>query len=222
MDLRAWLQTQPASIRNGLKIVDMPCAYHISTNPNIRSFMPQVGSRQLPTENRTVPRVCCAATLADAVRGHAAVAGQATNRWKTGQSGTFYIYQFPFREYIAPNRAIVPDVDVTKELWVVPNDPTTACFKAPIVGEFFVQSVSEEFEDGVQEHEFTLLIKTNVPVTLNERLKLDGYGCVEFKREGAINAPARPNGHVIEEITPVKAEEYAEKLAALIRNVTRG
>lgn len=222
MDLRAWLAMQPASIRNGLKIVDIPCAYHISTDPTIKSFMPMVGTRQLPTENRTIPRVCCAASLADAVRGHAAVAGQATNRWRTGQSGTFYIYQFPFRQYIAPSRAVVPDVDVTKELWVVPNDPVTASFKARIVGEFFVQSVSEEFEDGVQEHEFTLMVKTTDEVKLNDRIALNGYGCVEFKREGALNAPARPNGHAIEEITPVKAEEYAERLAALIRNVTRG
>ena len=222
MDLKTWLSMQPASIRNGLKIVDVPCAYHISTDPTIKSFMPMVGTRQLPSENRTIPRVCCAATLADAVRGHAAVSGQATNKWRAGQSGVFYIYQFPFRQYIAPAKSVVPDVDVTNELWVVPNDPVTAGFKAKIVGEFFVQSVSEEFEDGVLEHEFTLMVKTATSVKLNERLALDGYGVVEFKREGALNSPARPNGHVIEEIVPIKAAEYAEKLSVLIKNISRG
>ena len=223
MQLAKWLSQQPKKIREHLEcMTNYTKVYHISTNPGIRVFTPTIGTRQLPSEDRTIPRVCCAASIVDAVRGHAAVSGQAINRWKEGKAGVFYIYQFPFTEYAKPDTTLVPDSGLTGELWVVPNSPMTTMFKAPIVGEFIVSSVSEEYEDGVLEHEFTLMMHTTLPVRLSERFELDGYGSIKFKREGAVNAQGRPNGHVVDGIEALSAEDYNAALSSLIRNTNKG
>ena len=223
MDLKKWISQQSRRISQHLSYMDgYSKVYHISTNPKIKACTPMIGTRQLPSEDRTIPRVCCASSIVDAVRGHAAVSGQAINRWKTGEAGVFYIYQFPFTEYAKPDTTLVPDSDLTSELWVVPNSAQTSMFTAPIVGEFFVSSVSEEYEDGVLEHEFTLSMHTTCPVRLNERLELNGYGSIEFKRESAMNAQGRANGHVVESIEALSAAEYQKALSSLIRNTTKG
>lgn len=222
MDLSTWLQALPKQTREGLAIVTEEYVYHISTNPSIKRFMPQVGSRQLPTEDRTVPRVCCARSIVDAVRGHAAVSGQAINRWKEGKAGVFYIYRFPFKQYLKPGVSIVPDAGLTNELWVVPNDPSTSAFKADIVGEFIVSAVSEEYEEGEVEHSFTLMLHTREPVRLNGKSFLHGYGKIELEREAKLNSPVPSNGHQIEEMVPIAPTEYQEVYSKLIKNVTRG
>lgn len=221
MDLGSWIKVQPAEIRKGLSIATPSGIYHISTNPNIKRFIPMVGTRQLPSENRTIPRVCCAATLADAIRGHAAVTGQAINRWKSGEDGKFYIYKFPFRECIRPDKSLVADVDVTKELWIVPNAPETGAFKAPIVGEFIVTSVSEEYEDGKVEHEFTILIKTSELVHVDDSHTLVGYAEMELERKSTISEPVPYNSHKVDDLKVIDANVYAEKLATIQQNVAR-
>lgn len=221
MDLTAWLATLPVKTRTGLSVVNEAHVYHISTNPNIKQFIPMVGSRQLPTEDRTVPRVCCAKSVVDAVRGHAAVAGQAIGRWKAGQVGVFYIYRFPFREYVKPKPSVVPDASLTNELWVVPNDAKTSAFKAEIVGEFIVSAVSEEYEEGELEHSFTIMLHTREPVRLCGNSFLNGYGKIELEREAPINAPVRSNGHAVEEMIPISADEYQTVFSKLVKNVAK-
>lgn len=222
MELSTWLQALPDKTRKGLTIVDESHVYHISTNANIKQFIPMVGSRQMPTEDRTVPRVCCARSIVDAVRGHAAVSGQAINRWKAGNAGVFYIYRLPFKRYVKPLPSIVPDSGLTNELWVVPNDPQTAMFRAQIVGEFIVSAVSEEYEEGELEHSFTLMLHTNEPVRLCGNTFLNGYGKIELEREAPVNAPVRSNGHAVEEMVPISADEYQSVFSKLVKNVSKG
>ncbi|MGL5648990.1 MAG: hypothetical protein ACRDDY_14165 [Clostridium sp.] len=215
MDLKAWIAQQPRGIREDLSIVTCDGLYHISTNPDIKLFMPMVGTRQLPDENRTIPRVCCADNLLSAIRGHAAVTGQAINRWKKGDIGKFYIYKLPFKQCIKPGKGLVADVGITNELWVVPNDPSSGAFKAKVIGEFIVSNISEEYEDGKLEHEFTIMIKANELIHVDGNHTLVGYAEMELEREGKMAY----NGHMVDELKAISADAYAEKLNALMANV---
>lgn len=217
MNLAAWIASQPKGIREDLSIAKCDGIYHISTNPDIKLFMPMVGTRQLPSENRTIPRVCCSANLVDAIRGHAAVTGQAINRWKTGNPGLFYIYKLPFTECIRPGKGLVADVGITNELWIVPNDPKSGAFKASVIGEFFVSNIEEEYEDGIVEHEFTIMIKANELIHVDKTHTLKGFATMELEREGKMAY----NGHQVSELEAIDSATYDEKLKALSANVKR-
>ena len=122
MQLSEWLSYQAPKIRSNCKIVTVDCAYHISSNKNIKRFMPMIGNRMAESEDRTIARVCCAATVLDAIRGHSAVAWEQLDAWFDGQFDEFAIYQFPFTEYIKPNRKLVYDAEVcTQQVSVKPT-----------------------------------------------------------------------------------------------------
>lgn len=121
---------------------------HISTNTNIKSFVPIIGTKQALSEDRTVPRVCTAPTLLGCMIGHAAV------EWITHDNapgekldgtkykGGFVIYGIPFEYSLKPNNKLVYDSSVTDEHWLVSYSKETAQYLPTKLGKFFIRSIT--------------------------------------------------------------------------------
>ena len=208
MQLSEWLSQQTPRVRGNCKIVTVDCAYHISANQKIKRFMPMIGNRMADTEDRTIARVCCAATVIDAIRGHSEVAWELLDAWFNGQIDEFAIYQMPFTEYIKPNSKLVYDADVSNELWVVPNDATTVSFKAPIVGYFMLEEYARTVGAGYDAMEIKYVIRTQTPIVLDIGDVIEGYYRVTVTSKNKINQPQWQSPLTITSIDRISASSY--------------
>ena len=123
---------------------------HISTNTNIKEFIPIIGFRQAKSEDRTVPRICVAPHLLGCLLGYAAVEHDFHNSYghnekeakKKDYKGGYKIYGFEFKACLRPNKKLVYDVECSDEHWLVNYSEETTVYKPMDLGRIFVRSVS--------------------------------------------------------------------------------
>lgn len=219
MQLSEWLNQQAPRVRSNCKIVNVDYAYHISANQKIKRFMPMIGTRMADTEDRTIARVCCAATLIDAIRGHSEVAWEQLDAWFNGQFDEFAIYQMPFTEYIKPNSKMVYDADVSNELWIVPNDATTVSFKAPVVGYFMLEEYARTVGAGYDAMEIKYVVRTQTPIVLDVGDVVDGYYRITVTSKNKINQPQWMSPLTITAIDRISASSYNAVVNKIKRNL---
>lgn len=219
MQLSEWLSYQAPKIRSNCKIVTVDCAYHISSNKNIKRFMPMIGNRMAESEDRTIARVCCAATVLDAIRGHSAVAWEQLDAWFDGQFDEFAIYQFPFTEYIKPNRKLVYDAEASNELWVVPNDATTVSFKAPVIGYFMMEEYSQTVAAGYDATDLKYIVRTVKPLIFDVGDVFDGYYRVSVRSKSRLNQPNWEAPLTVTAIEKISSSSYNAVVNKIKRNL---
>lgn len=118
-------------------------AYHISNNPNIKAFHPFVTDRTLPKETRNIPRTSCSPSWMGCLLG--------TNffgDFREASAIKQYIYQIDSNRYVRPTEALLQDVWMTDELWVVYTRPEHLANKPAKIGEFFLGARSESMVNG--------------------------------------------------------------------------
>jgi len=167
-----------------------------------------IGNRMADTEDRTIARVCCAATLIDTIRGHAEVAWEQLDAWFDGQFDEFAIYQMPFTEYIKPNSKLVYDADVSNELWIVPNDATTVSFKAPVVGYFMLEEYARTVGAGYDAMEIKYIVRTQTPIVLDVGEVIDGYYRITVVSKNKLNQSQWESPQKISAIDRINASSY--------------
>jgi len=92
--------------------------YHISMNPSIKAFTPQVSSRTLTKENRSIPRISTSTSLIGCMNGYQSVMSDMMNREGKKFNGLFKVYQLPYQFALRPSKKFLPDVDLTDEFWL--------------------------------------------------------------------------------------------------------
>jgi hypothetical protein len=116
-ELEDWLENTSEKVRRNVTIetpesLGVQHLLHISTDTNIRQFVPLIGRRQAPSEDRTVPRVCvcphllgCILGYADAVSDFHADGAKQNDAFKGG----WKIYGLSFDAALKPNSKLVYD-----------------------------------------------------------------------------------------------------------------
>lgn len=152
--LAAYLALQPPEVVSNLRVVTpqrlrQPFVLHMSKNTQLTSFTPQVSRRVLSGENRTVPRVATAPTLAGCLLAYCSDLADFTNR-QDGLSlngervkfrGGWGIYALPFDLALRPKRGLVPDVETTDEHWLVNYDADHVRYRGQLIGRFFYEQI---------------------------------------------------------------------------------
>lgn len=154
--LRAWYARLPREVASELTPVrasKLPYPYllHISRDNKIEKFVPSVTNRSLNGEDRSVPRVSTATTLAGCIIGYASDlhdfmtrpttrSGDGTR--KVSFAGGWTIYGVPFEFAVVPSKKLLPDVRRTEERWLVNYSDQWIQYPAIKLGKFFYQTVS--------------------------------------------------------------------------------
>lgn len=94
--------------------------YHISIDPKIKSFIPQVSRRTIHKEDIRVPRVCVAPGLIGCLVGY----GGMWVDWYDN-NGDWTIYTLDFDLSFEPNKKLLPDQRETGEHWLLTYSPET-------------------------------------------------------------------------------------------------
>lgn len=160
--------------------------YHISTNPGIKAFAPQLTQRSAPREDRTVPRISVAPTIFGCILGyqqdHADWEYGRTNKgWKDG----WYIYGFRNEVSVKPNVKVLYDADFTDERWLVPYADNQWKKPAEIIGKYFYRSVREYQRNAVGEKTIEVFFEVakGAVVRFDQDVYMtEGYWTFEFSR----------------------------------------
>lgn len=132
--------------------------YHISMNPSIKAFTPQVSSRTLTKENRSIPRISTSTSLIGCMNGYQSVMYDMMNREGKKFNGLFKVYQLPYQFALRPSKKFLPDVDLTDEFWLFSWKRDTYSVTPEVVAEFTVPKIESTFGNNGRDDVYHLYI----------------------------------------------------------------
>lgn len=226
-ELETSLDSVSEKVRRNVTVVtptDLDCGYllHISSDTNIRSFVPLIGRRQAPSEDRTVPRVCVCPHLLGCILGYSQAVDDfhagttADAKGKLESKGGWKIYGFHYEAALKPNSKLVYDALATDELWLTAYNPTTAEYKPVEMGKAFVRSIRYVARSGkhpVSDMELCVEVKHSAGLRFSKNIFLDqGYWVLEGPTESHVASWRSDREFVARKLT--RAEYYSAKAAS--------
>ncbi|AQT28113.1 hypothetical protein pVa21_172 [Vibrio phage pVa-21] len=198
--LTTWIGNQNPKVAKSMTPIKDVDFLHISTNGNLRNMVPRIGHRQLKDEDRTIPRICGCENIKGCILGHSAVYHMITNgesfdgsTWHDGEVPVFHIYRANVDEFVRPTKKLVPDVTVTKEIWVVPFAPETCNLKPEKVGMLLPIRTEEVTEMGSKRIVNSFYLYCRVALQLDDSYLEAGY--YSFSMDGDLTPypyPGKP------------------------------
>lgn len=166
----------PATVKERVEIltpeeVGFPHLLHISHNLSISKFIPMVSTRAMSIENKSVARVCVAATIGSCIAGHSATDHIHLNGCE-GFNGLWQVYGFDYRFAVKPKPSLLPDVNQTKELWLTEFDDESSVYKPLKLAQFFYRSITYKRVRNLIEFELFFNVTGDIEVALDDTLKL--------------------------------------------------
>lgn len=160
--------------------------YHISVNPGIKKFVPQLTQRSAPKEDRSVPRVSVAPTIFGCILGYQQDRadwewGRSNKGWKDG----WYVYGFRNEVSVKPSVKVLYDADFTDERWLVPYKPEKWQYPAEIIGKYFYRSVREYQRNAFGEKTIEVFFEVAKGAVIrfsHDLVLAEGYWTFEFSR----------------------------------------
>lgn len=161
-DIKKFLDSASDKVRQNVTIVTpedlgQDFLLHVSTNTNIREFIPFIGKRQADTEDRTTPRVCTAPTILGCMSGYGMMEFDFMERvpGEKSSNGGMYkggikIYALPFTAALRPNGKLVYDGKHSDEHWLVAYNKATATYVPRTAGKAFYRAVVYQGRPGKQ------------------------------------------------------------------------
>jgi hypothetical protein len=192
-ELDAFRQVHPAETVAELTLVtpqELGRNYvlHISKNKDLGLMVPYVCVRTQKDEDRTIPRVSTAPSIAACLIGY----DTTIEEWMEAQSATdgygkstvpwcggWYIYAIPFQYAFKPSAKLLKNVVATDEHWLVSYGPTSWSYKPIKVGKIFYTAVTHQAEGRSKSLMIDLCVEIthpNIKVPFCHNLKLEaGY-----------------------------------------------
>lgn len=154
--LQHFLSLLPEGVASQLTVVSAARPWesfmlHISKDTAIDAFSPTVTRRGLDAENRSIPRICVAPSLAGCIMAYSSdlydYMERSDSRSADGQRrvkyrGGWAIYGIPYDLALRPSKKLLPDVLCTDEHWLVTYDEGTVTYKPELLGKFFYEVVT--------------------------------------------------------------------------------
>lgn len=211
--LTTWIKNQNPHAAKGMTAVkDVDCL-HISTNPRLGKISPRVGNRQMKTEDRTIPRICCAETLLGCIYGHSAVRSVSNTQrdfngdeWVDSTMPLFHIYRFNVEEVVRPSKKLVPDAVRTKELWIVPHSPETCLVNPERMGQMLMKQSLDIHVGKTRFMKNTFVLRVIVPFTLDDEVLQPG--CYQFDLHGNLSLEHGGTQSKVEKLKSITLAEY--------------
>lgn len=141
-DIERWLSLLPPSKQGDVKVrqhTEVGSLYHMSTDQALGVMIPSVTRRTLSTEDRAVPRISVAPTLAGCILAYQACDYDFTADEYTG----WYVYSLPYEHAVRPNKRLLPDVEMSDEHWLVTFDPDTVAYHPRVAAKFFITDIQQ-------------------------------------------------------------------------------
>lgn len=132
--------------------------YHISMNPNIKQFTPQVSKRTLDRENRSLPRISTSTSLIGCMNGYQSILPDMEKRSNNNFTGLYTIYELPFQYAIKPTKRVLPDVNISDEYWLFSWKRETYSVEPNIAAEFTVPKIETTFGNDGTDYVYHLYI----------------------------------------------------------------
>lgn len=163
---------------------------HVSTDGDIKQFIPALTLRGGANENRTITRICTSINILGCFIGYAKAIVDISIA-STGKKeddfykGGWYIYALPFEYALRPNKKLVYDADDSEEHWLVTYDEETKKYRPTIVGKcFYGELTVMPRSNNVPLTTGNLYIEINSqePIHFTEEIILEkGYYIIEGK-----------------------------------------
>lgn len=194
-ELEKWFETSAEKVQRNAQIVtpedlrnedyDGTYLLHISSDTNIKKFVPVIGRRQSKMEDRTVPRVCVCPSLLGCMIGY----GKAENDFmelpsdgskdNDSYKGGWKIYAFETPVSLRPNKTLVYDQAYSDELWLTMYSPQTIDYVPVAAGKLFWRTIGMVSRSGklpVGEVEMFIEVTYEKGIMFSENLFLSpGY-----------------------------------------------
>lgn len=143
-DIERWLSLLPPSKQGEVKVrhyrdMGVGKLYHISSNHELGPMMPSVTKRTLAAEDRAVPRISTATTLAGCILAYQAC----THDFEDPDYKGWYVYGLPFEHAVRPSKKLLPDVEMSDEHWLVTFCPETIAYIPRPVAKFFITDIAK-------------------------------------------------------------------------------
>ena len=132
--------------------------YHISMDPNIRQFTPQVSKRTLDRENRSLPRISTSTSLIGCMNGYQSILPDMEKRQNSNFTGLYTIYELPFQYAIKPTKRVLPDVNTSDEYWLFSWKRETYSVEPNVIAEFTVPKVETTFGNDGTDYVYHLYV----------------------------------------------------------------
>lgn len=175
--LEDFFKLHPADLRRKVRIVTPDVLgqthmLHISKDPTIKVFKPNVTRRAAHREDRSVPRVCVAPSLVACMYGYSSILYEYSNDINTTYysgdknvkwNGGWVIYGLPYHVALFPNEQLVPQGPSSDEHWLVTYDENSAQFKPVMMGDFYVESVMQTHVKGRKQSVVELMVRVTHP-----------------------------------------------------------
>lgn len=200
-----------------------PYMLHISTNKNIKTFIPRIGERQASSEDRTIPRLCVADTLLGTMIGYAAMLNDfrfhanSIKKKKSIFKGGYYIYKIPYEACLVPNNKLVYDASASGERWLVNYKKSTSEYKGELIGKIFIKKIEELMVNNKTEISCIMFLEITQPLYFTSDTLLNiGY----YKISGVIPDMMKSYKKNYYKIEQINYEEYAKikKLSVSLLN----
>ena len=173
-DFRSALQLLSPKVTRHLKAVErdkLPTKtlYHVSTDPNIPVFIPQVSARTVDNEDVRVPRICVAANLTSCLVGYGAMWRDFYDeKQKTGWA----IYEFDFDLAVRPSPELLPDQKQTDEYWLISYSKETREYKPKVVGNLRLVGYTSLRLKGRWQYGLGFVVDSEQPVWISDTIEL--------------------------------------------------
>lgn len=216
-EMEEWLIAASEKVRRNVAVVTpaslgQDYLLHISSNTQLRKFVPMIGHRQSNMEDRTMPRICVCPTVLGCMIGYAKAEhdfNEGVADGKTGWKGGWKIYAFPFDVALRPNKRLVYDADTSDEMWLTTYNRDTAEYIPEAAGKMFYRAVRMTGQSGGRPHgdfEMYVEITREGGVAFSKTAHLDkGYWYIEGPIQQNVRDWKDDKSYVVK---PVERAEY--------------
>lgn len=208
--LTTWLGRQNPQLAKSMTPITGVDFLHISTNTNLKTMIPRIGERQLKDEDRSIPRICGCSDLVGCIYGHSAVYHNVNDGMYSDSvdeaAPCYQIYRCNIEEFVRPSKKLVPDVTMTKEIWVVPYSPESVNVTPEKVGMLLPYSSIKTITMGRQTIVNHFILNARVRITFDGKEIEPGY--YKFTIKGDL---VPQNGvRSVENFKPATASEWKD------------
>ncbi len=161
IDLDEFINNLPNKIKDNIKIVEstdtQPFVLRID-NKTPKYFEPLVPLSTSSDEDRSLPRVCVSSNLTDAILGIARLPKMfiENNFYNEAvdpdaginkKSNIFHISLIPYNYAVKANEKLLPDVELTNEMWLVGYNKDNQKYYPEVVGHMFITNINITYKE---------------------------------------------------------------------------
>lgn len=136
--LEKWFENQLPRVAKKLALKGLSVP-PLHLGGKVKTFTPRLPNNPAPGEDQTIPRVCCALSIANCC------IGARHNFQFASENPRLYLYAFDERSVVQPSVEVTKEPNRAGEVWIVPHRMANWEIKPRVVGEMRLVRMSEVY-----------------------------------------------------------------------------